>query len=150
MEDHESLDRSVRAWVYDFTLQRGYPPRLAETAEMLNIQVDAVLGAFQRLAAGHILVLQPESGEILMANPFSAVPTPFVVETGFYSCYANCIWDALGVAAMLQEDAAIRTSCADCGNAVELRIVSGEMSGDPGLIHFAVPALRWWQDIVFT
>jgi len=150
MQDYESLDRRVRACVYDIALQRGYPPKMAETAEILNIPVENVYGAFERLASGRVLVLQPESGEILMANPFSAVPTPFVVETGLYSCYGNCIWDALGVVAMLQTDARIHTSCADCGSAAELSIVSGKVSGDLGVIHFAIPARLWWQDIVFT
>jgi hypothetical protein len=37
-----------------------------------------------------------------MANPFSAVPTPFLVRSGDRSWYGNCIWDALGIPAMLQ------------------------------------------------
>ena len=35
-----------------------------------------------------------------MVPPFLAVPTPFLVETSRYTCYANCAWDALGVPAM--------------------------------------------------
>jgi hypothetical protein len=108
-----------------------------------------VRAAFGRLAAGRALVLQPETGEILMANPYSAVPTPFLVEVPAYTCYGNCIWDALGIAALLKEPARIRTSCADCGLALQLSVEDGRVSGDSGVAHFAVPARHWWDDVVF-
>ena len=111
-----------------------------------------VLGALQRLAAGHVLVLQPDTGEILMANPFSAVPTPFVVELapGGYSCFGNCVWDSLGIAAMTGQDARIKTACGDCGTAMEVTVANGSVQQAEGLVHFAIPALHWWDDIVFN
>jgi hypothetical protein len=148
----EDLDFQVRRYVYEVTLARGYPPALADTAEHLSAPASDVRDAFDRLAAGHVLVLQPDNGEILMASPFSAVPTPFVVELapGGYSCFGNCIWDALGVAAMTGWDARIKTACADCGTAMEVRVSGGAVQHAEGLAHFAIPARRWWDDIVFN
>ena len=146
----EDLDFQVRKAVYDVAIQRGYLPSIAEAASILQSTSQEVSAAFQRLAAGRVLVLQPESGEILMANPFSAVPTPFLVEMEAYSCYGNCIWDALGVLAMLKTDGRIATSCPDCGAAMEVRVANGSLQAMQGLIHFAIPALHWWDDIVFT
>src|SRR5947209_5920013 len=88
----DAFDRDVRRFVYDVVLRRGYPPTTAEAAAGLRATVDEVRACFARLAAGHILVLQSGAGEILMANPFSAVPTPFLVEFDDYACYGNCIW----------------------------------------------------------
>jgi hypothetical protein len=144
------LDQLVRKFVYDKAMQRGTPPTLAETSTALAISLAEIQASFRRLAEGRILVLQPENGEILMANPFSAVPTPFLVELEAFSCFGNCIWDALGIPAMLAQDARIKTACADCGTAVELSVVDGQVRGDSGIIHFAVPARRWWEDVVFT
>jgi hypothetical protein len=96
-----------------------------------------------------VLVLKPDTGEILMANPFSAVPTPFLVQTEKFSAYGNCIWDALGIPAMLGRDARIVTSCADCGASAEITVSAGTVKGD-GILHFAIPAHDWWNDIVFT
>ena len=146
----QELDRLVRKFVYDQAMQRGSLPSLAETSTALAISLVDVQSAFQRLAEGHILVLQPEYGEILMANPFSSVPTSFLVELDDFSCFVNCIWDALGIAAMLKRDARIKTACGDCGTALELSVVDGRVQGDLGIIHFALPALRWWEDIVFN
>jgi hypothetical protein len=36
-----------------------------------------------------------------MAMPLSAIPTPFQVEVGGRHFFGNCIWDALGIVAML-------------------------------------------------
>lgn len=146
----QELDRLIRKYVYGVAMQCGSLPSLAETSTALNIPLSGVRVSIQRLADGHILVLQPETGEILMANPFSAVPTPFLVELEDFSCFGNCIWDALGIAAMLKKDARIKTACGDCGTAMELSIVDGQVQGDAGIIHFALPALRWWEDIVFN
>ena len=104
--------------------------------------------SFARLAAAHVLVLQP-NGEILMAPPFSAVPTPFRVVAGEISAFGNCIWDALGIPAMLESDAVITTSCGDCGEAMQVHVTDDRVSGE-GLLHFALPARQWWNDIVFT
>ena len=150
MEQTSILDLKVRQQVYETTLQRGYPPLIGDLVSALDSTAEGIRAALQRLAAGHILVLQPASGEILMANPFSAVPTPFLVELAAYSCYGNCIWDALGIAAMAGQDARIKTSCADCGTAMEVRVSGGAVQYAGGLAHFAIPARHWWDDIVFN
>jgi Alkylmercury lyase len=85
-----------------------------------------------------------------MANPFSAVPTPFVVELRQYSCFGNCIWDSLGIAAMTGRDARIKTACGDCGTAMEVTVANGALQHTEGLVHFAIPARHWWDDIVYN
>ena len=150
MDDNSEFDWQVRREVYEAAMQRGATPSVAELAVSLAAAVEQIQAALGRLAAAHVLVLQPETGEILMAAPFSAVPTPFLVELAGFSCYGNCIWDALAIPAMLRQDARIVTSCADCGGALQLSVVEGQVRGDPGLVHFALPARRWWDDIVFT
>lgn len=105
--------------------------------------------AYQRLADGKALVLQGNR-EILMAEPFSTVPTPCVVENGKRSWWANCIWDALGVPAMLKEDARILTSCGCCGDVMTLEVKEGRLLKASGVAHFAIPARDWWKNVVFT
>lgn len=148
-EHVNDLDKQIRRHVYDLTMREGTPPLAARVADALDIAHADVLASFRRLADAHMLVLQPESGEILMAGPYSAVPTPFRVRARGVAAYGNCIWDALGIPAMLQSDGDIDTSCADCGASASIRIVDGKLHGE-GLMHFALPARIWWKDIVFT
>ena len=74
------------------------------------------------MAEAHILVLQKESGEILMAMPFSAVPTRFEVKSKGVDYWGTCMWDALGIPAALQADADIHSQCPDCGEALDLTL----------------------------
>ena len=149
-EANESFDRQVRYHVYDYVMREGLPPRIAETATALSRSLNEVKGSFQRLADAHMLVLQKGSGEILMANPFSAVPTPFPVKVGEHSYYGNCIWDAMGIPAMLKQDGVINASCGCCGTAMTLKITNGSLEEARGIAHFAIPAAHWWDDVVFN
>jgi hypothetical protein len=51
---------------------------------------------------------------------------------------------------MLRSDAVLDTSCGCCGEAMALTFRAGEPLPAQGLIHFAIPARRWWENIVFT
>ena len=144
------LDAALRRRIYDTVATRGYPPAIADLAERTGASGAAVRAALERLAAGRILVLQPGSGEILMAPPFSAVPTPFLVESARHACYANCAWDALGVPVMLATPARVVTACGCCGDAIVLDVEPDRPLPESAVIHFAVPAARWWDDLVFT
>jgi hypothetical protein len=151
----DDFKNHVRVRLYRMFLELGRCPSSAEVAGSLQCAVSDVATAFQELAAGHMLVLQPGNGEVLMANPLSAVPTPFVVETqadaGSQSWYGNCIWDALGVIAMLQCDGRVLTSCGCCGESMTVSVHKREVEAKPpGVVHFAIPAKRWWDDIVFN
>jgi hypothetical protein len=143
------FDSRVRGYVYDMVLRGGEVPSINEVAREVGASPNEVRAAFERLAAARVLVIHPETGGIVMAAPFSAVPTQFRVSVPPRNFHANCIWDALGVAAMLKKDARIETSCGDCGRPEALDVRDGNPHGE-GLLHFAVPAKQWWNDIVFT
>lgn len=145
-----AFDARVRLSVYRHFVDAGRAPSRAEIGQRLAVPVEQVGAAFERLADGKALVLQPASGEVLMAEPFSAVPTAFAVEAGDRSWWGNCIWDALGIPAMLARDARIRTSCGDCNEALELQVRDGELLPAPGVVHYSVPARRWWENVVFA
>lgn len=151
----EDFKSRARVRLYEKFVESGRCPSKAELAVDLGCAPAEVASALTELAAAHMLVLQPASGEVLMANPLSAVPTPFVVETsgpsGTRSWYGNCIWDALGVIAMLQGDGRVVASCGCCGESMTVTVRRGEVTFDPpGLVHFALPARQWWDNIVFN
>ena len=147
-----TLDRHVRIFVYDRLMTAGQMPLAADVAEQMELGIDDVWASFRRMKEGHILVLQEGDEEILMANPFSAVPTPFLVETSGKSWWGNCIWDAMGILAMVGGDGRISTGCGDCNDAMTLAVRDGSPAMDKGegIIHFSVPARRWWDNIKFT
>jgi len=149
--DVDSFDRAVRLAVYRTIVADGVPPTARELAAELDVPTADLAASLGRLADAHALVLQPETSSIWMAAPFSAVPTPFDVSVGDRRYFANCIWDALGVPACLHADARIDSSCPDCGEPLRLEVRDGVLR-EPAdsVLHFAIPAARWWEDIGAT
>ena len=143
-------DAALRRHIYDRTLATGQPPTAVELAELTRLAGDDVRAGLEQLAAGRIVVLQPDCGEILMAPPFSAVPTPFLVTTARHTSYANCAWDALGVPVMMRTGAHLAAACGCCGESIGLDVEPDRPPAGSHVVHFAVPALLWWKDVVFT
>ena len=133
-------DLQLRNDIYRRFVELGRAPTRAEIG---NDQ------ALRRLHDAHALVLDAESGEIRMANPFSAVPTPYRVEAAGRTWWANCAWDAFGIPAALHVHGHASTECGDCGEPIEID-VGGEPEPADYVFHVAVPAAQWWDDIVFT
>ena len=145
-----NMDAAVRRVIYDVAMSTGSIPTIVEIGRMLGMGVDRVRESVKTLADEHVLVLQRESGEVLMAPPFSAVPTPFVVHGTELLAWGNCIWDALGILAMVRTDGTVESACGCCGEAMTLSVEHGRLRNTDGVVHFAVPATKWWNDIVFT
>jgi len=143
-------DAAVRLHLYREFVETGRPPSAARLAEILQTSVAHVRAAMERLAAVKVIVLQPESRELMVAAPLSALPTPFLVHAGPRSFFGACIWDALGIIAMLRRDATLETSCPCCGEGMAIEVRGGCLLPAPGVVHFGVPAKRWWDNIVFT
>jgi hypothetical protein len=150
MEPTTSVDASVRLHVYRFFVDEGRPPVPPEIAEALHIEQSAVEDALRRLAAEHVLVLAPGTPYVWMANPLSAIPTPFAVEAAGRAWFGNCIWDGMGIVAMLGGTGTVRTWCPDCRERLEVSIQDGHVTSGDGVVHFAVPAAHWWDDIGFN
>ncbi|HEV2688396.1 MAG TPA: organomercurial lyase [Bryobacteraceae bacterium] len=144
------FDSTLRVQLYREFVSTGRAPSVARLAEIVSKPVEEIRTALERLAAAKVIALQPESREILFAAPLSAVPTPYLVRAGGLSYFAPCVWDALGVVAMLRQDAAVETSCPCCGEAMTMEIRDGRPESTEGVIHFGIPAKRWWDNIFFT
>jgi hypothetical protein len=143
-------DVELRNRTYGLFVQLGRAPTAAETAVAIGANADDVRAGWQRLHEAHALVVDPVTGEIRMAFPFSAVPTAYRVEAGGRWWYANCAWDAFGVCAALATDGRIESSCPDCGEPISVGVRDAQPEDEALCFHCLVPAASWWDDIVFT
>lgn len=146
----ESLDTKTKLLIYETLAESARVPTRADLARKLGIEEREVADSLARLREMKLVFLGRESGEIVMAPPFSAVPTPFAVLSGGRTYYANCVWDAYGVAAALRQDADIQASCGCCGDPMPMAVRDGRPLPLSGVAHFAVPARHWWDDLAFT
>ena len=126
-------------------LRRAIFRHFAETGSPPALAADELAA----LEAAHAVVLDAE-GTIDFANPFAVGPTSFRVEAGGRDYHAVCAWDALGILAVLHADGTVETDCADCGDAIVVRVRDGLLAATDAVVHFLVPAAHWSEDLRFT
>lgn len=148
--DLERLARDVRIHVFQEAAATGRVPQAPQIALALDRSPADVLAALHHLAVGKVLILAPNDGAIWAANPFCAVPSGFRVAAGGTRYWGICIWDALGIAAALGRDAVIAATCGDCGAGMKLEVRGGALVAAEGVVHFAIRAHHWWDNIGFT
>ena len=143
-------DLGIRNLTHRLFVDRGQAPTSAAVAAAAGADASEVRAVWARLHDAHAIVLDAQTGELVMAQPFCAVATRFRVHTGERWWYANCAWDAFGICAAVHLDGRVETSCADCGEPITCA-GCGERPYDESLLfHCLVPAAGWWDDIVFT
>ncbi|MDQ3696708.1 MAG: alkylmercury lyase family protein, partial [Gemmatimonadota bacterium] len=113
--DPENLARDVRVHVFREAAVTGRIQQAPQISRALGRSEFDVRLALHHLAAGKVLILAPNDGNIWAANPFCAVPSGFRVNAAGNRYWGICIWDALGIAAALGTDAVITAPCGDCG-----------------------------------
>lgn len=143
-------DQAVRVHIYERFVEDGRPPAVAETAAALGLDEAEAASAYRRLDEAHVIVLAPGTTDIWMAAPLSAAPTPFRVETERGWFYGNCIWDGLGTISMLGLSGRVDTACPDCREPLVFTVRDRELEPVDAVVHYAVPAARWWDDIGFS
>lgn len=150
LDTADGLAKDIRLFVFGRAAQTGRVPQRPEIATALGLSQAEVVQGLRELAAGRVLILPPNSDNIWAANPFCAVPSPFRIEARGNSYWGICIWDALGVVAALGTDARVHAACGDCSEPMLLEIEKGRLKPSQAIIHFAIPAHHWWDNIGFT
>jgi hypothetical protein len=146
-----SLLASVKLAIYDHFATTSHAPSVANIAEQLGAPVEDVQGAFDELHKQRLLVPEPgDPSRIRMAPPFSAIPTSFRVTVKAKAYHANCVWDSVGIPAALHADGMVRARDGHTREAITLVIRDGQPKPTPCVIHIAVPAAHWWDDIIYT
>ncbi len=144
------IDTQIRTAVYQHFVEHAAAPTVTDIAARLLVTPTTVREAYQRLYQRRVLVLGPDGDKIVMAPPFSGVPTQHRVHIDDRKYFANCSWDSLGIPAAMHQPATVRSRCEQSGEPLEIRI--GPEGPEPiaCVAHFAVPAANWWEDIIFT
>jgi hypothetical protein len=140
----------LRIYIYDVLLDRGTPPSVTEIARHYRKTAKDARTAIANLKIGKTVLPHPTTGEIWMCGPFAAEPTPYKVAGKHTAWHANCAWDMLGVAMIAQEWVTIETRCSDCGDPIRLSADHETPPHEDYIVHFLVPARRWYDDVGFT
>lgn len=154
MPPTENPDPRIRLMVFEQCLRTGTPPPVEELMGRLQLSRAEVESSLDRLDEARHLKLVPGTHRILMAFPFSAIPTPYrVIRSDGRAYFANCAWDALAFYPMLREPIRVESYCYHCGEPVSIVVREGH-ADSPGrplpVVYLGLPAAEWWKDIVRT
>lgn len=147
------LAARVRKLIFEHLLEHATPPVVEQLMTAFGLPRDHAASVLHELAAARHVALVEGTDRILMAFPFSAVATPFRVTARGRAYFANCAWDAIAFHAMLDSDVHVNSFCHHCATPIDVTLSGGRtVSAKPAetLVHLAVPAARWWDDIITT
>lgn len=144
-------DWDIRLHIYDVLVATGQAPSYQTTAQHFEIPAEDTRLAYHRLNANHALFLHPDSDDIMMAHPLSAIETDYQVIVDGVTLYANCAWDSLGIPAMLDKDAHITIKHPLTREIITYDVKAGELQADEGgYVHFLLPFAQWYDDLIDT
>ena len=143
-------DLAIRHFVYQMIVKNSVPPTTRDTAVHFSISEEEAKDAYQRLNDNHFFFLEPGTSSIRMANPFSAVPTPFKVTVRQKTYWANCAWDMLGIPAAMDQDTRIDAIYTDTQEPIQMHVENGQLQEQTGVVHFPLPVTQWYDDLILT
>jgi hypothetical protein len=149
----DDVTSRIRKAIFDRLVEHGTPPVTEELMTEFGLSRGEAGDVLHRLEAARHISLVPRTERILMAFPFSAVTTPFRVTVANRTWFANCAWDAIAFHAMLASAIRVDSYCHHCGVPITVEMAGGRANlVDPSgtIVYLAVPAARWWDDIVTT
>lgn len=142
-------DWNIRLYLYEMLVNTGSAPSHDAIAKKFDIPIGEAKQALHRLNDAHLIFLRPDTDDLMMAFPLSAVKTDYQVRLNGVDIYANCAWDSLGIPAMVKQDAQITISHPTTREAINYAVVDGTLQGE-GFVHIAKPFAEWYDDLIDT
>ena len=142
-------DESVKGAVYQHFAETGRAPSVEDLCARLGEGAADVRAALQRLGEARAFVFRDDLS-ILMAHPFSGVPTQHQVQSDGIRYFGNCAWDSLGILAALGRSGTVTSRCEMSGEQLVLEVGADGPEPSDWVFHCHVPVAQWWDDIVFT
>ena len=141
---------ALRVFIYQEIIGHARWPTLGSIASHFGVDISAAREALAGMKFGKTVLVNPQTGELWMAGPFSDKETPYQVWIGRKSWWANCAWDMFGIISMVGVSGRVESRCTDCGEEMNFQVNSTHGPDIDAVVHFLVPAARWYDDIGYT
>lgn len=141
----------ARLAVYTGFAEQGSPPSVDQLADRYDVPPERIRDALQGLASARHLVLD-ETGNVVMAHPFSAVPLGFSVMGRSTLWWGGCAWDSFAMAHLLDGEPGllVATTCPACATPHAWNVTRAAPPAGDQVAHFLIPVARMWDDVVTT
>lgn len=143
-------DVIVRRFINRFFIEKCHVPTINDIATGVQVSSSEVASSLHRLRDEHRLLLYPDTDDIWVAHPFSAIASNYWIEAEERGWWGNCGFCSLGVAAMLKRDVVIRTRLGGEGTPAKINIISGLIEPLNYRLHVPLPIARWHENVIYT
>jgi hypothetical protein len=149
-----TVAQRVRLRIYEHFLETATPPVVEELMADFSLPRTGVETVLAELVESRAIAVVNGTSRILMAWPFSAVATPFVVRARERNYFANCSWDSVAFHAMLgNEPISIESYCHHCARPIRIGFDAGEqtrLEPSTAIVYLALRPGQWWEDIILS
>lgn len=145
--------KTLRKYIFDHFFEHSVAPTLEEVMQHFRVSRKEAYSRFKGLESEHHILLVPGTQRILMANPYSAVTTPFRVRIGERRYFANCAWDTVSMHVMMDAEATVESHCHHCAESIEISLSRGKVSSSippMPMIFLSMPVAKWYDNLINT
>ena len=152
----ENLRKNVRKFIFEHFEEYAIAPVLEQIMQKFELDRTSAFNVLVDLQSARHIALLPGTQRILMTFPFSSIVTPFKVRIARKEkdYFANCAWDAVAIHVAVGKEQWIDSYCHHCAEDITIHLKDQRMvsegSHSQALIYLALPASKWWENIVLT
>ena len=152
----ENLQKNVRKYIFEHFEEHTTAPVLEQIMRKFGLDRASAFKVLTDLQSARHIALLTGTQRILMAFPFSSIVTPFRVKVAGKEreYFANCAWDAVAIHVALGKEQWISSYCHHCSEDIKIHLKEQrailQHSDNQPLVYLALPASKWWENIVFT
>jgi len=141
----------VRRVIYDTFAGQGHAPSRQQIRDQAGADEAQTDEAVAELAVQRHLVLD-QSGNIVMAHPFTSVNLGFSVMGAKNLWWGGCAWDSFAIPHLVKDEPSVlvATTCPACLRPLAWTVTRSGPPEGPEAAHFLVPMSRVWDDVVYT
>ena len=141
----------VRRAIYDTFAGQGRAPSGQQIRELAGLSEAQVAEAVAELARQRHIALD-QSGNVVMAHPFTTVNLGFSVMGEGTLWWGGCAWDSFAIPHLLHDEPSVlvATTCPACRRPLAWTVTRSGPPAGPEVAHFLVPMDRAWDDVVYT
>lgn len=148
--DRDVVER-VRRVIYDMFASQGRAPSRDQIRELAAVDDAYVDVAVAELATQRHLALD-QSGNIVMAHPFTTLNIGFSVMGERNLWWGGCAWDSFAIPHLVNDEPSVlvATTCPACRRPLAWTVTRSEPPKGPEVAHFLVPMDKVWNDVVYA
>lgn len=141
----------VRIYVYRTFADKAMV-NAKDVAFQFRITEDEALQLLRQLHDDHLIVLDIDRTNIVMAHPWAAKNLGFVVASSKQKWWGGCAWDSFAIPSLINETCLVVTRCPACGHTLSIDVEPDRPPNETNdwVAHFLVPVTEMWNDVVYS